>query len=63
MARAQDPADEMATLYQPPEHVVKGAHVDSLAKYKDMYERSLKDPEVRRPLGLPSLPTPVRGWP
>lgn len=34
-------------LYQPPEHIVKGAHVDSLAKYKDMHARSLKDPEVR----------------
>ena len=39
-----------AALYQPPEHVAKGAHVDSLAKYKDMHARSLKDPEVR---GLP----------
>lgn len=35
------------TVYQPPEHVAKGAHVDSLAKYKDMYDLSLKDPEVR----------------
>ncbi|PRW59907.1 acetyl-coenzyme A chloroplastic glyoxysomal-like [Chlorella sorokiniana] len=34
-----------AAVHQPPEHVVKGAHVDSLAKYKDMYARSLSDPE------------------
>lgn len=39
-----------SAVHQPPEHVVKGAHVDSLAKYKDMYARSLSDPEVR---GLP----------
>lgn len=40
-----------ATVHQPPEHVVKGAHVDSLAKYKDMYARSLSDPEVRGAAG------------
>jgi hypothetical protein len=46
MAHEHDFVGEMASVYQPPEHVAKGAHVDSLAKYKDMYARSLKDPEV-----------------
>lgn len=39
-------ANMATTVHQPPEHVAKGAHVDSLAKYKDMYAQSLKDPEV-----------------
>lgn len=43
-----------SVVHQPPEHVAKGAHVDSLAKYKDMYAQSLKDPEA-------SLPV-ERGW-
>ncbi len=47
-------ANMASVVYQPPEHVAKGAHVDSLAKYKDMYAQSLKDPEA-------SLPG-ERGW-
>ena len=34
-------------VYQPLDHVCKGAHVDSLEKYKEMHAQSLKDPEVR----------------
>jgi hypothetical protein len=41
----QHSAGEMASTYPP---LAKGAHVDSMDKYKSMYERSMKDPEVRR---------------
>ena len=34
-------------VYQPLDHVRKGAHVESLEKYKEMHAQSLKDPEVR----------------
>ena len=34
-------------VYEPLDQVRQGAHVDSLEKYKEMHEQSLKDPEVR----------------
>ena len=40
-------------VYQPLDHVRKSAHVDSLEKYKEMHEQSLKDPEVCVSAGLP----------
>lgn len=42
---------DMASVYQPLERLTLGAHVDSLDKYKEMYARSLKDPEVNGPGG------------
>lgn len=36
-----------SVVHQPPAHVQKGAHVSSMDAYKAMYDRSLKDPEVR----------------
>lgn len=52
-----------ATVYQPPEHVVKGAHVDSLEKYKDMYAQSLKDPEASGSSGPAAGGAPGRDIP
>lgn len=35
-------------VYPPPERVQKGAAVTSMEQYREMYERSLRDPEVGR---------------
>lgn len=48
----------LKAVYDPPAHVVKGAHVSSMEQYKEMYDRSLKDPEVR-----PSAPHTTRASP
>eukprot|EP00049_Salpingoeca_infusionum_P019408 m.361734 g.361734 ORF g.361734 m.361734 type:complete len:677 (+) comp19851_c0_seq1:405-2435(+) len=43
--KLQDAANEAQKLYQPHSHARQGALVDSLAKYKEMYERSIANKE------------------
>lgn len=47
----------LQSVYSPPAHVAKGALVSSMDQYKEMYERSLKDPDVR-PAGPSRGPPP-----
>jgi hypothetical protein len=38
----------MADTIQPLPDLQKAAHINSLKQYREMYDRSLKDPEVRQ---------------
>lgn len=40
---------DMESIFQPPPHVREGAQVPSLDTYRQMYARSLQDPEVGQP--------------
>ncbi len=36
---------DIAPIFQPPASVVSRAHINTMAKYKEMYDRSIKDPQ------------------
>lgn len=36
----------LKAVYEPPAAVQKGAHVKSMEEYRELYDRSLNDPEV-----------------